>query len=96
MKQKGCAASRAEQKLRFQENLNARVCEAHFCSFIGKCGNKRDAQLRARLYLSEAVPSGIRCQMGRGVTGVTGEWLYFSKGLCIMKHIFRIQSFSGV
>ena len=36
MKQKGCAASRAEQKLRFSENLDARVCEAHFCSFIGK------------------------------------------------------------
>ena len=32
MKKKGCAASRAEQKLRFQENLDARVCEAHFCS----------------------------------------------------------------
>ena len=32
MKQKGCAASRAEQKLRFPENLDARVCEAHFCS----------------------------------------------------------------
>ena len=35
MKQKGCAASRAEQKLRFPENLDAGVCEAHFCSFIG-------------------------------------------------------------
>ena len=32
MKKKGCAASRAEQKLRFQENLDTRVCEAHFCS----------------------------------------------------------------
>ncbi len=32
MKQKGCAASRAEQKLRFPEDLDARVCEAHFCS----------------------------------------------------------------
>ena len=31
-KQKGCAASRAEQKLRFSDNLDARVCEAHFCS----------------------------------------------------------------
>ena len=35
MKQKGCAASRAEQKLRLLENSEARVCEAHFCSFIG-------------------------------------------------------------
>ncbi len=32
MKQKRCAASRAEQKLRFPENLDARVCGAHFCS----------------------------------------------------------------
>ena len=32
VKQKGCAASRAEQKLRFSENLDAGVCEAHFCS----------------------------------------------------------------
>ncbi len=32
MKQKGCAASRAEQKPRIPENLDARVCEAHFCS----------------------------------------------------------------
>ncbi len=32
MKQKGCAASRAEQKLRLPENLDARVCGAHFCS----------------------------------------------------------------
>ena len=32
MKQKRCAASRAEQKLRFSENLDARVCGAHFCS----------------------------------------------------------------
>ncbi len=30
MKQKGCAASRAEQKLRFPENLDARVCERTF------------------------------------------------------------------
>ncbi len=30
VKQRGCAASRAEQKLRFPENLDARVCEAHF------------------------------------------------------------------
>ncbi len=35
MKQKGCAASRAEQKLRLPENLDARVCEAHFCSARG-------------------------------------------------------------
>ena len=32
MKQKRCAASRAEQKLRLPENLDARVCGAHFCS----------------------------------------------------------------
>ena len=32
----GCAASRAEQKLRNARNLNARVCEAHFCSSLGK------------------------------------------------------------
>ena len=32
MKQKGCAASRAEQKPRFPEHLDARVCETHFCS----------------------------------------------------------------
>ncbi len=36
MKQKGCAASRAEQKLRFPEHLDMKVCEAHFCSFIGE------------------------------------------------------------
>jgi len=27
-----CAASRAEQKLCYLRNFNARVCEAHFCS----------------------------------------------------------------
>ena len=32
MKQKRCAASRAEQKLRLPENVDARVCGAHFCS----------------------------------------------------------------
>ncbi len=36
MKQKGCAASRAEQKLRFPEHLDMEVCKAHFCSFIGE------------------------------------------------------------
>ena len=32
MKQKRCATSRAEQKQRFPENLDAKVCGAHFCS----------------------------------------------------------------